>query len=63
MAPELGWDEERIAGEIRAYKDLVAARLRGETAHDDVTAAAALAAADAAPVHGKEPVHGHDLPA
>ena len=63
VAPELGWDEERIAGEIRAYKDLVAARLRGETAHDDVTAAAALAAADAAPVHGKEPVHGHDLPA
>ena len=51
VAPELGWDEERIAGEIRAYKDLVAARLRGETAHDDVTAAAALAAADAAPVH------------
>ena len=63
VAPELGWDEERIAGEIRAYKNLVAARLRGETAHDDVTAAAALAAADAAPVHGKEPVHGHDLPA
>ena len=51
MAPELGWDEERIAGEIRAYKSLVAARLRGETAHDDVTAAAALAAADAAPTH------------
>ena len=41
----------RIAGEIRAYKSLVAARLRGETAHDDVTAAAALAAADAAPTH------------
>ena len=49
VAPELGWAEERIAGGIRAYKDLVAARLRGETAHDDVTAAAALAAADAAP--------------
>ena len=47
VAPELGWDEERIAGEIRAYKNLVAARLRGETAHDDATAAAALAAADA----------------
>ncbi|MBD4603711.1 glycerol-3-phosphate dehydrogenase, partial [Xanthomonas citri pv. citri] len=31
VAPELGWDEERIAGEIRAYKNLVAARLRGET--------------------------------
>lgn len=44
VGAELGWDAARRAAEVRRYGELMAARVRGEQAEDDASAAAALAA-------------------
>lgn len=49
MAPELGWDAEREALEAETYRAHIAARLAGEQARDDASAAAALADAPEVP--------------
>jgi glycerol-3-phosphate dehydrogenase len=53
MAPELGWDAERTAGEVARYRDLVAADLAAEAEPDDLGAYRARAGApDPVPFYG-----------
>lgn len=49
VAPELGWDDARRTAEVKRYRDLMEARMRGEGTGSDAAAAQALAAADTAP--------------
>ena len=49
VADELGWDEDRRTAEVRRYRDLMVARIRGEGTESDAAAAQALASADTDP--------------
>lgn len=49
VGEDLGWDSARRAAEVRRYRALIAARLTGEQAADDASAAAALAGAEDVP--------------
>ena len=49
IAPELGWDQDRIAAEVSAYRAHVAARLAAEKVATDKEAARLIADAPEVP--------------